>query len=225
MQSAVTIYKRCQYPLHPRDVDWRVSQAGTDKNGKPWAIVVPYLDARAVRKRLNQIFGIAGWQSKMIRGEHDCICELTCRVEGEWITKSDASGDTNVESEKGGASASLRRAAANWGIGEYLYFVPTTFANAQTEQPPKGETWIFQKGGKQGQSFYWQIPSLPARCIPDTAKPADREEVISLLNKVNYDVNAFADWLLGEFGVADFMDLECFLLDAVMAHIEEYGKR
>ncbi len=52
------------------------------------------------------------------------ICYLSIRCDGEWVTKSDGAGDTNIEAEKGGISDALKRAAQKFGIGRYLYYLP-----------------------------------------------------------------------------------------------------
>ena len=58
------------------------------------------------------------------------ICNLSCRIEGEWVTKADGADDTNIEAAKGGISDSLKRAAVLLGIGRYLYH-PSAFNSAK----------------------------------------------------------------------------------------------
>ena len=38
-----------QKPLQPDRVVWRVQQSGFSKQGKPWAMVLAYMDNRAVQ--------------------------------------------------------------------------------------------------------------------------------------------------------------------------------
>src|SRR5690606_29358478 len=75
-----------------------------------------------VMKRLDDVMGTENWQDKYIRTDGGFICELSLRIEGEWITKSNVSNDTNIAPQKGGASGAFKRAAVEWGIGRYLYY-------------------------------------------------------------------------------------------------------
>jgi len=82
-----------------------------------------YIDARSVMKRLDEVVGVANWQTKIIETASGTrvLCELSVRIDGEWITKTDGSGDTDFEAEKGAISRALCRAATHFGIGRYLY--------------------------------------------------------------------------------------------------------
>ncbi|MCO0829023.1 Rad52/Rad22 family DNA repair protein, partial [Lactococcus lactis] len=53
-----------QKPLQPDRVVWRVQQSGFSKQGKPWAMVLAYMDNRAVQERFDEVFGIAGWKNE-----------------------------------------------------------------------------------------------------------------------------------------------------------------
>ena len=52
------------------------------------------------------------------------ICGISIRIGAEWVTKWDGAENTELESVKGGLSASMRRAAVQWGVGRYLYRLP-----------------------------------------------------------------------------------------------------
>jgi len=80
-----------------------------------------HIDARDVMNRLDAVFGIAGWQAGFEWIGERMVCTIACKIEDEWISKADGSGDTNIEPEKGGLSKALVRAAVPWGIGRYLY--------------------------------------------------------------------------------------------------------
>ena len=41
-------------------IEWRVQRAG-NTNGKAWALVVPYADARWLMQRLDEVFGVLDW--------------------------------------------------------------------------------------------------------------------------------------------------------------------
>lgn len=93
------------------------------KKGKA-APELAHLNARDVMKRLDDVVGMQNWQDKITFQGNTAICQLSIKIDGEWITKSDASGETNIEAEKGGASTAFKRAAAKFGIGRYLYYLP-----------------------------------------------------------------------------------------------------
>ena len=101
-----------------------------------------YIDARSVMKRLDDVVGMANWQTKIIETASGTrvLCELSVKIEGEWITKTDGSGDTDFEKEKGAISRALCRAATHFGIGRYLYN-PAAFGRNNTPA-----TWATPEG-------------------------------------------------------------------------------
>ena len=82
-----------------------------------------YVDARAVRRRLNDVVGSQNWETKVKLQTDGVECSLGIKIGGQMVWKSDVSQYTEIEGTKGGASKALIRAATNWGIGEYLYDV------------------------------------------------------------------------------------------------------
>lgn len=113
------------------------------KNNSDWNVqgvaqIAWYVDARAIRNRLNAVIGPHNWRSDIALKTDGAECRLSIKINGEWITKTDVSEYTQIEATKGGASKALIRAAVNWGIGEYLYDV-------QQVWPIKlaGNRWVF----------------------------------------------------------------------------------
>ena len=47
-------------PFPVEDLEWRIIQSGS-ANGKVWAIIAPYIQAKAVTKRLEEVFASLGW--------------------------------------------------------------------------------------------------------------------------------------------------------------------
>ena len=100
-------------PFDPKDIKDRPGPGGKK---------LYHIDARHVMKRLDEVFGIANWQTKYHETPSGRVmCELSVRINSEWITKSDGAGDTGVEKEKGAISDALKRSAVLLGIGAYLY--------------------------------------------------------------------------------------------------------
>lgn len=126
-------------PFPADAISWRaqqVTQAG-DK-----ALALAYIDARDVMRRLDATVGPENWSDayvETVKGR--VICTLSICIEGEWISKSDGAGDTDVEGEKGGMSDAFKRAAVKWGIGRYLYEVGATFAPCDIRQANGKKYW------------------------------------------------------------------------------------
>jgi hypothetical protein len=90
------------------------------------ALALPYVDARVIQDRLDDVLGVAGWQD-----EYEClpdgsvVCRLRLRLGEEWITKMDVGGPSEQPDEgdrrKAAFSDALKRAAVKFGVGRYLY--------------------------------------------------------------------------------------------------------
>lgn len=139
------LLRQLKNPFDPKFVKWRV---GATNKEKTKAIALAYIDSREVMKRLDDVCGVGGWQDKYVPVDGGFICELSILIDGDWITKSNAAGNTKVEAIKGGASDALKRAAAVWGVGRYLYYLPNVWV-------PINE--------------YKQLKEIPE--LPDWAKP------------------------------------------------------
>lgn len=144
--------KQLKQPFDPKFVKWRV---GATNKEKTMGIALAYIDSREVKKRLDDVCGLFGWQDHYVPLDKGFICELGIKFENEWVTKSDAAGYTKVEPVKGGASDALKRAAAAWGVGRYLYYLPNVWVAIK----PKGDSYELA-----------EIPELP-----DWAKPGQVE--------------------------------------------------
>ena len=90
------------------------------------ALAVPFVDARVIQDRLDDVLGVMGWQDS-----YEClpdgavVCRLRIRVGAEWITKEDVGGQSEQPDEgdrrKAAFSDALKRAAVKFGVGRYLY--------------------------------------------------------------------------------------------------------
>lgn len=56
-----TTEAKLQEPFEPNDIKWRVQQSGVS-NGRVWMKVLPYITGRAIQKRLDDVFGVFGWE-------------------------------------------------------------------------------------------------------------------------------------------------------------------
>lgn len=149
------LLRQLKEPFDPNFVKWRIGQVSKDGSK---ATAFAYLDAREVYKRLDDVCGIGGWQDKLTEINGGFICELSILIDGDWVTKSDSADFTDMESIKGGASSALKRAAAVWGIGRYLYYLPMVWV--------KTKVLYTKKNGDPVYGFAEQ-PQLPTWATPN----------------------------------------------------------
>ena len=115
-------------PFAPSCVSWRVgSVTGDGTKG----MALAFINSRDVQDRLDEVCGPANWQDRYEFHGPRTICYLSLRIDGEWVTKADGAGDSDVESEKGAISDALKRAAVKWGIGRYLYHLPSPWVEVE----------------------------------------------------------------------------------------------
>lgn len=128
----------------PREsVHWRVQGKPYERNGKYSAMALPYIDARDVMDRLDDVCGPHGWQSEITETQSGrVLCRLGVLCDGQWVWKTDGAGGTQVEAEKGGISDALKRAAVSWGVGRYLY---------RLDSP-----WVACLVNVRGDKTYWK---------------------------------------------------------------------
>lgn len=136
-------------PFSAEDVSWRLQWV--DKT-KLEGIAVPYLDARAIADRLDNVVGQNRWKDSYTPW-HDCmmnkrqkssqLCTISIYDEelGEWIDKTDGAEDSDIEPVKGGLSDAFKRAAVKWNIGRYLYGFDSVWVKAQA----RGDSYIIPK--------------------------------------------------------------------------------
>lgn len=149
-------------PFPVAEIEWRLQQAG-EKNGRVWAIAVPYVTNRAIQSRLDEVVGPAHWQNRYRPGPGGgVLCGISIRIGEEWVTKWDGAENTDVEGVKGGLSGAMKRAAVQWGVGRYLYGLDEHFVQVRENGSQRGKT-------KEGKPFRWDPPALPAWALPESS--------------------------------------------------------
>ncbi len=98
------------------------------------ALALPYVDARAIQDRLDEVLGVAGWQDEYeVLPDGSVVCKLRCKLGDEWICKMDVGGPSEQPDEgdrrKAAFSDALKRAAVKFGIGRYLYRLPSQWVD------------------------------------------------------------------------------------------------
>lgn len=127
---------------------------------------MPYITARDVMNRLDEVFGLAGWWDEYEQTEHGVICKLSVRMpDGTIVTKSDAGGNAGMQDagddDKSAFSDGFKRAAVKYSIGRYLYGNGLPVFMEQHPQPTRGGGSYGGNSAYQNSGDYRQ--SAPAR--------------------------------------------------------------
>lgn len=196
------IQEKLQRPFYPSEIEWRL---GSTNSAKTSGIALPYITNRAIQNRLDEIFGITGWKNEFIVNDKSKICGISLKFGDTWITKYDGADDTNIEATKGGISNAMKRAAVQWGIGRYLYKLPTFWV--AIEQVGKS----YKIKGKPPELPNWALPKPVQTPATNNIEddyiipiPKHIQEIISLFkvlgvsqadleNYVNNEAFAFTD--------------------------------
>jgi hypothetical protein len=164
------LFRQLAEPFPASAIDWRVGSTTKDKTK---GIALAYLQARPVMDRLDQVLGPENWQDtyEPIMGNAGPVgfkCSLSLRIKGEWITKTDAADTSDIEAIKGGVSDALKRAAVKWGIGRYLYDLPTIWVALE----PRGNSWVIK-----------ETPTLPGWALPTNRTKTTPTPMITIPEK------------------------------------------
>lgn len=153
-------------PFAPDRVSWRI---GSTNGEKTKGMALAYLDARDVMERLDEVCGPAGWQCSYPHANGKTVCAISIKIGDEWISKADGAGDTDVEAEKGALSDAFKRAAVRWGIGRYLYEMPSPWVAIEQ----RGRSYIIK------DSEYARLAAALSKGAP--AAPASPSEAFTRL--------------------------------------------
>lgn len=198
-------------PFPPDAIHWRAQSVNRDGNK---AMALAYIDARDVMARLDQVCGPANWQdsySETPKGR--LICTLSVRIDGEWINKSDGAGDTDVEGEKGAISDALKRAAVKWGIGRYLYDMPTPWVECESYDSNGKKRW-----SKWTPNGLRELARIAGKAVTDT--PA--QTAPSPTDKIT---DATRDWISDQLAKRQLQAIDlCRFMDVTSLKDLTYGQ-
>ena len=157
-------WEKLRAPFAAADIEWRVNRSGK-KGDKVWAMVLAYVDNRAIQDRLDEVAGHDNWQNEFVPwGDNAQLCGISIRANGEWVTKYDGAPNTHIEAVKGGLSDSMKRAAVQWSIGRDLYKLTEMWATV-SEKGEYRDKLKLSSGGDE--SYRWDPPPLPAWALPE----------------------------------------------------------
>src|SRR5262245_62168547 len=124
------------------------------------ALALAYVDARVIQDRLDEVLGVEGWQDDYeFLPDGSVVCRLRVRLGDEWLTKVDVGGPSEQpddgDKRKAAVSDALKRAAVKFGVGRYLYRLPSQ--------------WVDYDPHKRQ---FVRTPTLPAYALPPKEKQA-----------------------------------------------------
>lgn len=196
------IEEKLKAPFAPDELEFRIT-AKTKDNTK--GLAAAYIQNRAVQNRLDEVVGFNNWKNEFIVEGNSKICGLSIRVDGEWITKYDGASDTDIESTKGGLSASMKRAAVQWGIGRYLYKLPGQWVKIQ----PKGKSYEICERPTLPN---WALPNEHKTYQPNFKELNQGKPITEYKNKLSEDIesciNAFKKINVSQSEIETYLSLE-----------------
>lgn len=200
-------------PFPAADICWRLQYV--DKT-RLEGFAVPYLDARAVADRLDEVVGQNKWRDSYEQwhnGSQLCTIYIYDDELGEWIGKTDGAENTDVEPVKGGLSDSYKRAAVKWNIGRYLYKLEPIWVKAKQQ----GKSYVIDSGemNKLNAAYNKRIAELfgagnikNQQPKPQPVKPAAPAETVQKPETSVYEIkNIHTE--TGENGGRSAMILSC----------------
>lgn len=141
-------------PFDPSEIKWRAGST-SEKNSQVRAMALAYIEARTAMDRLDGVVGAGNWRDEYRPGPsgEGIICGVSVLIRDEWVTKWDGAENTDFEAIKGGLSDAFKRACVKWGIGRYLYRLPSKWVDATKkgkfvaiDNPPPLPDWALPEG-------------------------------------------------------------------------------
>jgi hypothetical protein len=123
------IGRRLAEPFQADEVKWKPQVVKGDR-----AMAIAYIDARVVQDRLDQVLGFENWEDEYHSLDQGSVmCKLRVRIGSDWIEKVDVGSPSEQPDEgdrvKAAFSDALKRAAVKFGLGRYLYRLPSQWCD------------------------------------------------------------------------------------------------
>jgi hypothetical protein len=210
---SASLMERLAAPFPPELVSWRVGSTTQDKKK---GMALAFIDARDVMNRLDEVVGPENWQDRYPHAGAKTVCEIDIWCEGRgWVTKADGAGDTDVEKEKGSLSDAFKRAAVRWGIGRYLYDLPSPWV----ELEPAGRSFKISAAGQAMLKRVMAGEKVSTEA-PQNDGPAAVDLAIRVLRDTKSGPEFKAVWEANYQGWKDVMDpLDYARVQAVKAEM------
>lgn len=123
------LQKQLSAPFDPPEVKFKPAMVKGNR-----ALALVYVDARAIMDRLDAVVGADGWSDEYeFLPDGSCLCKLRLRFGETWIMKMDVGGESEQPDEgdrrKAAVSDALKRTAVKFGVGRYLYRLPSQWCD------------------------------------------------------------------------------------------------
>ena len=202
------IEEKLKAPFKPDEIEWRLSVTLKDKMK---GLAVAYVTNRAIQNRLDEVLGAANWKNEFIVSEKTKICGLSIKINGEWITKYDGASDTDIEAVKGGLSGAMKRAAVQWGIGRYLYKLPSQWVKIKQQgksyaidDTPILPDWALPEGYREkAPKNNWKKSQASKNKLPDSI-----QDCLTAFKKIGIKQTDIENYLHLEIEMLEEKDIE-----------------
>lgn len=208
-----SIFTNLSAPFPPDVVSWRVGSMNKEKTK---GMALAYIDARDVMDRLDAVVGPANWQAAYPHANGKTICSIGIKIDGEWVWKANGAGDTDIEAEKGAISDAFKRAAVLWGIGRYLYDLPSPwvavnqFKQIEESERPKLRALLSKDAAKTATApkSPQPVPDVRAEILGSVAPAGvDPDLWQTVMARVNAGLAAYADLWKNDLTAAERQSL------------------
>lgn len=198
----------------PREsISWR-AQSVTKQGDK--AMALAYIDARDVMDRLDVICGPENWQDRYEETPKGrVICTISINIAGDWISKSDGAGDTAVEGDKGGISDAFKRAAVKWGIGRYLYDMPTPWVPCECSEYNGKKQW------KKWTASPWDFVRTAPKNDPQFVTDAQRDQIQAMAVAAGVTLQKVCE----RYGIDNLTQLHADMFDNCMTSLRKTAEK
>lgn len=163
------VQRRLQAPFSAHLVGWRAAAFNKDRSR---ALLLAYVDARAVQDRLDAICPDS-WSFELTVIEGAASPTVKGRLTVLGVVREDIgeAGEGERGTLKAAASDALKRCAVQFGIGRYLYDLPKTWAD-----------WNDQKHAPK------ITPQLPEWARPDFERSPGGAHIAQAMDQLKYEL-------------------------------------
>lgn len=187
--------KALALPFPAASISWRVGSTTADKTR---GMALAYIDARDVMERLDDVCGVGGWQATYPHAGQKTVCSIGILCGDHWVWKSNGAGDSDIEAEKGALSDAFKRAAVLWGVGRYLYSLPSPWVELET----KGRTSIIKPAELDRLADI--LTKHTAGMKIDNPPPPPDQDVMAAATRWTNDACGLLDTMANEDDVLDW---------------------
>ena len=157
-------YEALKAPFPVESITWKPQAVSKDKSR---AMAVPYADLRAYEDRLNAVVGDL-WQSKaefIVAGDR-LVCVVHLSING--LTRA-GDGESPLSDDNAATSAyaqAFKRACSRFGLGRYLYDLPTVWVDYDPQRKA-----ITEEARRQLEGIYRRYLETGQADVPTPQKP------------------------------------------------------